>query len=530
MSEGYDVIAIGAGHNGLVAAAYLAKAGKKVLILEKNDIAGGGVVTREATIPGFHHDIHSMAHVVIPANPLLAQDELGLLSKFGLEYQIAEVPHATAFSDGTAIYTYKDIEKTAQSISAISEKDAESYRKFAKASLELLPLFTSSMFSPPPPMSAFVAMLEQSSEGRDIYQMIQRSPLEIVNEWFENDKVKMHLLRLMTENLLFWDDLGAGATLFLWPGLVHTHSIWQPVGGSGKLSDALIRCIEYYGGELQLNQSVSKILTKDGRAIGVRMNDGECYHAKLGIMGAIHPHNLRKYVDGVDPAVTARAERTLLSKLATVNTSYALNEPLRYKVGNEFEKAVIGQCIAWETVDEAMADFDKVRRGLFPKYPLTVGLDPTHRDPSRAPAGKGIVYNTALVPYDLAEGGASRWTEIKEEVADMNLEYLRTFTTNFTDENILARHIDTPLDMERWSPSFPKGDIHGVAANFFQMIGHRPTVDLGQFKVPDVDSLYLVGPFQHPGGGVTGGGRATAMVMLDDWNIDFQNVIGGAAT
>ena len=110
MSENYDIVAIGAGHNGLVAAAYLAKAGKKVLVLDKNKIAGGGVVTREATLPGFHHDMHSMAHVVIPANPLLLHDELGLVSKFGLQYQVADVPHATAFADGTVLFTYQDVE------------------------------------------------------------------------------------------------------------------------------------------------------------------------------------------------------------------------------------------------------------------------------------------------------------------------------------------------------------------------------------------------------------------------------------
>jgi len=216
----------------------------------------------------------------------------------------------------------------------------------------------------------------------------------------------------------------------------------------------------------------------------------------------------------------------LLAGLATINTSYALNEPLRYKVGPEFDRAVISECISWGTVGEAMADFANVRQGRFPSYPLTMGVDPTHRDPTRAPAGKGLVYNTALVPYHLADGGAARWDEIKEEVADMNLAYLRRFTLNFTDENILARHIETPLDMERWSPSFKGGDIHGVAANFFQMVGHRPTPDLGQYTVPGIERLYLAGPFQHPGGGVQGGGRATAMVILDDLGIDFESVTG----
>lgn len=524
MTTKYDIISIGAGHNGLVAAAYMAKAGKKVLILERNVAAGGGVVTREVTLPGFHHDMHSMAHIMIHANPLMLDDELGLLSKFGLKYDAPDVPHATAFADGTVIFTYKDIDRTAQSIAKVSERDAESYRRFAQASQRMLPLFAASMFSPPPPMSAFVAMMDQSTEGRDIMQMLQRTPLDICNDWFENDKVKMHLLRLISENLLFWDELGAGATFFLWPGLVHTYGIQQPIGGSGALTDALLKCIQHYGGEIQLNQSVAKVVVKDGRATGVEMVDGQRYEAKQGVIGAIHPHNLSKMVEGVDPGVATRGKRVVLSKLATINTSYALNEPLRHKAGPEFDKAVLSECLVWESVEEALDDFDHIKRGRLPKNPVTIGVDPSVRDKSRVPLGKGMMYNTALVPYRLAGHSAAYWDECKEEVADKNLAYLRQFTHNLNSENILARHIDSPLDMERWSPSFMEGDIHGAAPNFFQTIGHRPTADLGQFTVPGVEGLYLVGPFMHPGGGVNGAGRATAMKMLDDMGIEFDKV------
>ncbi|UCV17830.1 phytoene desaturase family protein [Ferribacterium limneticum] len=528
MAKNYDVIAIGAGHNGLVAAAYMAKAGKKVLVLERNAHAGGGVVTREATLPGFHHDMHSMAHIMVLANPMIQQDELGLQSKFGLKYDVAEVPHASVFGDGTVLYTYKDIDRTAQSIATVSEKDAESYRRFAQASKAMLPLFLSSLYSPPLPMVAFVGMMDQSSEGRDIMQMLQRTPLDICNEWFENDKVKMHLLRLMSENLIFWDELGAGATFFLWPGLVHTYGIQQPIGGSGKLTEALIKCIEYFDGEVQLNRSVRKVVTKNGRATGVEMEDGQVYEARDGLIGAIHPHNLSKMVDGLDPAITTRGKRVLLSKLATINTSYALNEPLRHKAGPEFDKAVISECMMWESVDEAMIDIDNIKRGRLPKYPLTMGVDPSVRDKTRVPSGKGIMYNTALVPFRLVGHEPAYWDEYKETVADMNLEYLRQFTYNLNAENILARHIESPLDMERWSPSFMEGDIHGAAPNFFQSVGHRPTADLGQYTVPGVSGLYLVGPFMHPGGGVNGAGRATAIRMLGDLNIDFDKVAGAA--
>src|SRR5690348_9272928 len=130
----YDIVAIGAGHNGLTAAAYMAKAGKKVLVLERKGHFGGGVPTRELTLPGFRHDEHSNVHIMIQGNPMLTDDELGLMSKFGLEYNYPELPHATIFDDGTSLLSYKDLDRTCENIAAFSPRDAEAYRKFVNKS------------------------------------------------------------------------------------------------------------------------------------------------------------------------------------------------------------------------------------------------------------------------------------------------------------------------------------------------------------------------------------------------------------
>src|SRR3970040_313600 len=123
-----DIIAVGSGHNGLVAAAYLATAGKRVLVLERNAWFGGGVVTRELTVPGFRHDQHSMAHIFIQANPLLKNDELGLKAKHGLEYVSPELPMMSVFEDGTTLGLYRDRERTCAEIAKFSKHDAEAYR------------------------------------------------------------------------------------------------------------------------------------------------------------------------------------------------------------------------------------------------------------------------------------------------------------------------------------------------------------------------------------------------------------------
>ncbi|MFC7047561.1 phytoene desaturase family protein [Emcibacter nanhaiensis] len=523
----YDIVALGGGHNGLTAAAYMAKAGKKVLVLERKPHAGGGVSTRELTLPGYHHDEHSNVHIMIQGNPMLREDELGLLSKFGLEYNYPELPHATIFDDGRVILSYKDLDKTCEGIAKFSEKDAEAYRKFVHMSQQVLPMFMAGLYAPPFPMGAFVAMMDQSDEGRFLLDIMSRSALDVADMYFESDLLKIHIVRLVTENLQMPDELGTGMGAFLMPGIIHTYGVSQPVGGSGKLTEALIRCIEHYGGEVRCNAEVGKVLTSSGKAAGVELVDGETFMAKDGVIGAIHPHVLRKFVDGVPEPVLKRAENVTPSTFSICLTHMALKERARL-YAPEAEGAVMTELMSTDSMHEMLLDYDKLRRGYIPDRRLIAGGDNTVNDPTRAPAGAGVFYGVTFAPYELYDGGHARWDEVKEEVADGSLAYYRKFYSNLTDDNILARLVRSPLDHERDSPaSFLKGDVHGCAPFMYQSVGHRPTPDLGHFTVPGVEGLYLVGPFMHPGGGVFGAGRATAIQMMDDMDIDYDKVLGG---
>lgn len=522
----YDIVVMGAGHNGLTAAAYLAKAGKKVLVLERLAWPGGGVVTREINTPGYRHDLHSSCHIMIQGNPMITEDELGLIGRYGLRYNYSDVPYASIFPNNETLITYKDLDRACAEVAKFSRKDADTYRMFAERSMAMMPMFLSGLYAPPLPYGPFMAMLDSSDEGREILDAMSRSSLDIIDDAFEDDRVKIHLLKLVTENLQLPDELGTGMGIYLMPGIIHTYGVSQPVGGSGGLTDALVRCIEANGGEIRLNAEVAQIVVGSGRANGVRMADGEVIAAKDGVIGAIHPHRLETFVKGLDEGLYRRAKRVNSSTQSLFVSHYDLKEQTRYHAGEEITRATMLEYFTFDRLSDLLDDFDHLRRKRIPPRRLLGGGDETHGDPSRAPAGAGIFHSITMAPYAIAGRGAAHWDEIKEEYAAETLRQYAPFISNLTSDNIIAATHWSPLDMERSSPnSFVNGDMHGCAPFMYQTVGHRPIPELGQYTVPGADRLYLVGPFQHPGGGVYGAGRATAIKMFDEMGIDFDRAI-----
>lgn len=527
----YDIVAMGAGHNGLVAAAYLAKAGKKVLVLERKPYPGGGVSTQQLNTPGYWHDEHSSVHIMIQGNPMIRQDELGLISQHGLKYHYSPVPHATIFPDQSVLYTYKDVDKTCEAFAKISPKDAETYRNFVKMSSGILKVFMPGLYSPPPPLGELVAMLDRSDEGRLMLEYMTRDCLSLVNDLYESDKIKIHLLRLVSENLQHPNELGTGMGVLLMPGIIHTYGVSQPIGGSGKLTESLVRCIESFGGEVRCNAEVAQILTSGGRATGVRMHDGEQILAKDAVIGAIHPHVVRKFVEGVPEPVLKKAERTQLAPFSIMVSHYDLKENAQFYAGNDVGYATMLEFMATDNLNEMLADFDDLKRGLITERRLCAGGDESIGDKSRVPAGAGLFHGITFAPYTVTDKrwSGQHWDEFKEEIGDLSLAHYRKFVKNLTADNIIARKIVSPVDLERSSPnSMMRGDLHGVAPYFHLSAGARPTQDLGQYTVPGVERLYLAGPFQHPGGGVYGAGRATAIKMFEQLGMDFGSVAAGA--
>lgn len=515
----YDVVTVGSGHNGLVAAAYLAAAGKRVLVLERNTWFGGGVVTRELTVPGFKHDQHSMAHIFIQANPLLKNDELGLKAKHGLAYLFPELPMMSVFEDGDTLGLYRDRETTIGEIAKFSRKDAEAYRWLADKAAGYLPMFTASLYAPPAPLGATYALMDQSREGRELWRYMQMSTHDFLCGLFEHDKVRMHFARVAGENLVSPDEKATAIGAFVFVGFLEAYGIGVPVGGSGKLTDALIASIEQHGGDVLGGADVARITVKNGRAVGVALTDGREFTAKDAVIAALHPHDLGAMVEGVPAEVVAAASATHISEIGCLTVHAALDAPLKFRAGPQVRAVMIE--LLPNRYDTIRRSFDHLRYGEFSDYPL-VGLGSlTMFDPSRVPPGKAAMHVWDYVPYRRPDGRS--WDDTKQQYAKRLLAHMENFIDNVS-EHVIAFHSDSPVDMERTSTSFRRGDLHGIASTTYQSGAHRPTPDLGQNVVPGCDRLYLVGPFQHPGGGVFGAGRAAALRVFDDLGLDFERV------
>lgn len=522
ISTTYDVIAIGSGHNGLIAAGYLAKAGKSVLVIESQPWLGGGVVTRELTAPGFWHDQHSTAHIFIQANPVLAKDELGLKSRYGLEYIYPDPPHISVFEDGETLALYTDRSKNYKAIEHFSKPDAESFLKLAELGDRILPMLLSGLYSPPIPNGAMSAMLDQSREGREVLMIMQKSALDIISEYFESDYVRVHFLKLVTENLQLPDEMGTGIGLFMFVAFLERYGIGVAKGGSGALTDALVAQIRDHGGAILTETKVEKVLVKGDRAVGVRTATGE-FFARDCVIGALHPHRLHSYIDNLDPYVDKAARKTRPAAFSAFVVHGALKEPAKFSAGDHVNGTIITELLPTK-LEHLRRSFDELRYGVLPERPLFGANCPSNVDPSRAPAGNATFLMFSYAPYDLKDGGAARWDGYKEDYADWLCDKAGTFITNLGKDNFIARSVYSPLDLERDSESFQKGDIHGIAPYSYQFGSHRPTPDLGGLTVPGIERLFLVGPFMHPGGGVFGAGRAAAMKAFEALGLDFDKV------
>ncbi len=521
--EKYDVVVIGAGHNGLIAAAYLAKAGLNVCVLERQDKVGGGCVTREVTLPGFKHDLAATSHTGIQSNPLIEQDELGLIHKYGLKYIHPDPLFAIVFPDDKALVVYRDINKTCESIRQFSERDAEAYPRFVEASERIRVAAGVLGSSAPPPFGSMISFLEASEDGREYLRIIFSSAMDMAEEWFESEYMKVAIARRVAEIMVGPRERGTGSYAFRF-AMFHNWPSGVPVGGAGALSEALAACIRDNGGTVRLSSPVKSIKVEAGEAKGVILDSGEEVIATKAFVSNLNVKQL--FLEMLKPEelptnFQEKVKRIKHSLFSALHQAIALSEAPKYKAGGDVDKAVL--VIFTPLMEDLLRVFDGFSYGIpYTKMPFV--HVPTLVDPSRAPEGKHSLYLYHFEPYSLRDGGPARWDEMKQEVADGVLKTEQERTLNLGPENILGRWIASPLDLERYNAAFVMGDIAHIGQSLSQFFANRPLPGWGHYRTP-VKKLYMCGASTHPASGITGGGRAAVQVVMEDLGIEFKKVV-----
>lgn len=523
MTERFDIVVAGAGHNSLITAAYLAKAGLSCLILEARPEVGGNTMTEELTLPGFLHDTCSTTHAIFMQSPIWSNRELPL-AEYGLEYIQADPVSHVVFPDGTYVTQWMDIDHTCEEIAKFSRKDAATYRTMISEWRSVSPIFNRIRYTPAGWGPPLYEQLAAHPQGMIWMRRQALSAWEIIDDVFEDWHVKSWMVWFAEGTLQPAERPGTGTLAYSFVAGRQRNGWAIPKGGSGSLPQALRRIIEAHGGSILTNQPVNRLILEGGRCVGVETESGEQFRARHAVVSTIHVKHLVKmapakawgesFLYGVE---TYKAGRTMFV------AHYATTEPPRFAVDGG-TLSVVAAGVA-QTAARQLGVSNSFNQGVVATdQPVLLVLTPSVEDSSRVPSGKHMVKVINVQPYSLREG-PERWDEIKEKVAANNFEQLRQYAPNLTADKILATEIRSPLDLERYNWHNWHGSCHGGDLSPAQSETLRPVPGYAQHRMP-IPGLYQTGATTHPGGSVTGApGRNAAMVLLKDLGRDLTEVI-----
>ncbi|MFL5796594.1 MAG: phytoene desaturase family protein [Actinomycetota bacterium] len=513
----------GAGHNSLVAAAYLARAGFRCLVLEARERVGGNTSSEELTLPGFLHDSCSTAHNLIQASPTLRDRELPL-DEYGLEYLHPDPVVHIPFPDGAWLTQWRDPDRTRDEFARFSKRDADAFVRFLEQYESVAPLFGRYRYTP---AGAGPPLPELLGAHRDAGRWLRRhgmSAWDVIADAFEDEHTRAFMLWMAFMTVQPIDRPGTGPLAYSLLFGRQRHSWTLPRGGSGALPAALARFVEAHGGTVLTGRRVAGLVLENGRCAGVETEDGERYLASRAVLSTIHVKHLVEMAPpeawdddfryGVD---TWRAGTSMFV------THYATAEPPRFPVDGGVIEAVASGTPG--SVDRMLRVGSDFARGLVAADdPVLLVLSPTVEDPTRAPAGKHTLKIVGFQPYDLPEG-PERWDEIEDEVSEANLAHLRRFAPNLTEDVILARDVESPLGLERFNAHNWHGSCHGGDMGPAQSGTLRPAPGWAGHRTP-IPGLYQTGATTHPGGSVSAApGRNAAVVMLQDLGTTLEEVL-----
>ena len=526
MAQHYDVIVIGGGHNGLTNAAYLAKAGKKVVVLERRHVLGGAAVTEEI-IPGFLFS--ECSYVVSLLRPEIIRDLD--LPRHGLEI----LPLDGTFSpmlNGDYLWRMNDHGRTIREIRRHSRVDAEAYEEFSKMMTPMC-RFVKPILSmiPPDPTTLRPKDLRQlhflmqrfrdlsSDERYTLIQLMTMSAADFLDQWFETDVLKA----TMSASGIIGTFLGIRS-----PGTAYVllHHYMGEIdgafrswgfsrGGTGAISNAIAAAAREAGVEIRTKASVAKIIVRDGRACGVALQSGEELTANV-VSSSVDPHlTFEKFLDASElPPEFLQDVRRYKYRGSSGKVNLALDGLPEFKCLPGDGAHLRGALSISPSVEYMERAYDDAKYGNFSRRPYIDMVIPSLTDPSVAPPGKHVMSCfVQYAPYKLAQG---TWDDAKREAfGDNVIDTMSEHIPNIK-KLIVGRQVLTPLDLER-EFGLTQGNIFQGELSLEQLFFLRPVPGWAYYKTP-IENLYMCGSATHPGGGIMAApGRIASTVILKAW-------------
>lgn len=509
----HDIIIIGAGHNGLVTACYLAKAELKPLVLERREVAGGACVTEEIH-PGFRTS--TLAQSTGPLSPQVIKDLR--LERHGLEFIKPAVRVFAPHANGQSICIYEDAKRTADELNQTSAKDAENYSDFVSMFARIGRALSPLLGMTPPDIDKLskgelwgLGKLGLAIRGlgkKDEYRLLRYGPMAVADlaaEWFETELLRA----IVAARGIFgafagpWS-AGTSAALLL-QAATDEHAIAPATfvkGGLGALSQALAKVATEAGAEIRTNAEVASVSVKDGKATGVVLASGEEIAARAVISNADPRTTFLKLVDPgeFDPSFLNKIRNyRARGTVAKIHLALSTLPHFSALAGEDSAERLSGRVHIGPEIDYLERAFDAAKYGDMSPRPYLDLTIPSLTDATLAPPGAHVMsIHAQFAPYQLKDGDwNSRWEELYDKVVDTLADYIPN-----VKELIAGRQVITPLDLEQ-TYGLSGGHIHHGEMAVDQLFAFRPLIGWSRYRTP-IAGLYVCGAGTHPGGGVTG--------------------------
>jgi phytoene dehydrogenase-like protein len=527
MAGSYDAIIIGGGHNGLVAACYLARAKWKVLVLERRYIVGGACVTEE-TFPGFK--VSTAAYVNSLFRPEITRDLR--LADYGFASIERDPSSFSPFLDGRHLFLGPDSQMNLREISKFSKKDAENYPKYEKMLERVAAVIEPTLTLTPPNVlhpgikgSWKLFSLARSFQklGTDMAEAVEilTGPARpILDRWFESEELKATIATDAIIGAFAAPSMPGTAYVLFHHVMGETNGkkgVWSYVrGGMGGLTQALAKAAKDLGVEIRTEAEVARILVEGTRVRGVALTGGDEFYAPK-VASNLDPHLTFQRL--LDPKLLPDDFNAAVSRIrydsASLKINVALSELPNFTAlpGTEpgpQHRGTVHLCPDQDFIERA---YDDAKYGRPSREPILECTMPSSVDPTVAPPGKHLMSMfIQYAPYQLKEGS---WDDQREKFADRCFDLLNQYAPNFK-KSVIARQVLTPVDLEK-TLNLTGGNIFQGAMNLNQLFMFRPVVGWADYRTP-IKGLYLCGAAAHPGGGVMGTcGMNAAREMLKKW-------------